>query len=145
MLNNFFVFAHCSYAEQGQVIEAEWHRNPAFPRQHPTKSKSDRACTKMAPSPQLHALLYHFFQNKIRTFNPIANGEGGGGGAFLVCTIRLAARNLEPFHLESPKFLASFSCPLAGGVSPISNNALTDHMYDFPAILSSHSCVVRKF
>ena len=33
---------------------------------------------------------------------------GGGGGAF----IRLAARTLELFYLESPKFLTSFLCPL---------------------------------
>ena len=37
---------------------------------------------------------------------------GAGGGGFLAHTIRLDARTLEPFHLESPKFLTSFSCLL---------------------------------
>ena len=37
-------------------------------------------------------------------FNPIAFGGGGGGFGR---AIRLAARTLEPLHLESPKFLAS--------------------------------------
>ena len=31
-----------------------------------------------------------------------------GEGSFLAQTIRLEARTLEPFHLEFPKFLASF-------------------------------------
>ena len=42
------------------------------------------------------------------TINPIAYR----GGAFLAHTIRLEARTLEPFHLESQKFLTSFVCLL---------------------------------
>ena len=48
-------------------------------------------------------LLFVFLSNL--TLLPIG-GEGGGG--FLAHTIRLEARTLEPFHLESPKFLTSF-------------------------------------
>ena len=40
-------------------------------------------------------------------FNPIAYGGRGGGGGFLAHTIRLEATTLEPFHIESPKFLTS--------------------------------------
>ena len=43
-------------------------------------------------------------------FNPIAYGGGGGGGSFLARIIRLAARTLEAFQKESPKFLTSFLC-----------------------------------
>ena len=35
-----------------------------------------------------------------------------GGGGFLARAIRLAARTLEPFHLESPKFLTFLLCLL---------------------------------
>ena len=34
----------------------------------------------------------------------------GGGGGFLAHAIRLAAKTIEPFHLESPKFLTSLIC-----------------------------------
>ena len=56
-----------------------------------------------------HTTIYHWKGNLMGNmiqFNPIA--YGGGGGGFLACAIRLAARTLEPFHLESPKFLFSF-------------------------------------
>ena len=38
--------------------------------------------------------------------------EGAGEDSFLARTIRLTTRTLEPFHLQSPKFLTSFLCPL---------------------------------
>ena len=47
--------------------------------------------------------IYYNIGQKIWV-NPIAYGEGGG---FLARAIKLAARTLEPFHPESPKFLTS--------------------------------------
>ena len=64
MLNNFFVFAHFSYAKPGHVILVEWHQNPALSRQHPTKSNSDRANTEMAPP--LNCMLYYTLSFQIK-------------------------------------------------------------------------------
>ena len=47
--------------------------------------------------------------DSVLTLLPI---RGRGGGGFLAHAIRLAARTLEPFHLESPKFLTFLLCPL---------------------------------
>ena len=52
----------------------------------------------------LDTLLQHcifLFTNVSLTLLP----GGGGGEGLLADTIRMAARTLEPFHLESPKFL----------------------------------------
>ena len=43
---------------------------------------------------------------ELQFVNPIASG----GRGFLARAIRLAARTLEPFHLESLKFLTSLLC-----------------------------------
>ena len=58
-------------------------------------------------------------RNKMRISSPVAQywlltllPTGGGGGGLLVRAIRLAVRTLEPFHLESPKFLNYLLCLL---------------------------------